>query len=339
MAAGRIVVGYHPDVKAVVCGSHGDEGVLRIEERTSSDLSAGLVRVAVTSAGLNRADLLQRKGFYPPPPGASDVLGLECAGTVAELGPGVTDIEVGSRVMALVAGGGQAEEAVVDHGSLLGVPDLFSQEHAGAFPEVYLTAYLNLFMLGGLSRGKTALVHGGSGGVGTASIQLATAAGARVIVTAGSDDRCRRCREIGAEIAIDYHNEDFETASLEATDNRGVDVVLDCVGGSYLEKNLRALATEGRLVVIGLMGGKSGELDMRRLLSKRIRIIGSTLRALDLDRKAEIVSSFLGRFGGALRAGELIPVIDSVFPMEQVADAHRRLASGEVFGKVVLTVP
>jgi len=240
--------------------------------------------------------------------------------------------------MALVPGGGQAEEAMVHHGSVLAVPHHFSDEEAGAFPEVFLTAYLNLFMLGGLEKGGSALVHGGSGGVGTAAIKLAHAAGARIMVTAGSAERCRRCLELGAEIAIDYHADDFEAVCLEATGNHGVDVVLDCIGGAYLEKNLRTLRTEGRLVVIGLMGGTTGELDMRRLLSKRIRIIGSTLRALGDDRKAEIVDSFVDRFGEALGAGELRPVIDSIYPMDQVADAHRRLASGEAFGKVVLEI-
>jgi len=325
-------------MKAVTSEGHGGEDVLRVEERPSPELKPGSIRIEVTAAALNRADLLQRRGFYPPPPGASEILGLECAGSVAEPGFGVTDFEPGSRVMALVPGGGQAAEAVVDSGSVIPVPDHFSREEAGAFPEVYLTAYLNLFMLGGLGPDRTALVHGGSGGVGTAAIQLAKAFGARVIVTAGSAGRCRRCRDLGADLAVDYHQEDFEALCLEATDDRGVDVVLDCIGGPYLEKNLRALTTEGRLVVIGLMGGTNGELDMRRLLSKRIRIIGSTLRALSAERKAEIVSSFLDRFGDALRDGRLRPVIDSVFPMERVADAHRRLASGEAFGKVVLTI-
>ena len=294
--------------------------------------------MAVAAAGLNRADLLQRQGFYPPPPGAPDILGLECAGSVTEVGSDVTDLAAGDRVMALVAGGGYAEEAVVDRGSLFAVPEVFSAEEAGAFSEVYLTAYLNLFMLGGLSSDGTALVHGGSGGVGTAAIKLAKEAGARVFVTAGSDDRCRRCTELGADIALNYRDRDFESVCMEATDTLGVDVVLDCIGGSYLEKNLKVLTTEGRLVVIGLMGGTTGELDLRRLLSTRIRIIGSTLRALSLERKAEIVSSFLDRFGSALQAGRLRPVIDSVFPMDRVADAHRRLASGKAFGKVVLTI-
>ncbi len=325
-------------MKSVFCEEFGIEDVLRVDDRPSPESRPGSVRLAVTAAALNRADLLQRQGFYPPPPGASEILGLECAGSVAELGPGMTDIQLGSRLMALVPGGGQAEEAVVDRGSLLPVPGGFSDEEAGAFPEVYLTAYLNLFMLGGLTPDGIALVHGGSGGVGTAAIQLAKASGARVIVTAGSAERCQRCRDLGAELALNYHHDDFEAACLAATDNRGVDVVLDCIGGPYLEKNLRVLTTEGHLVVIGLMGGKSGELDMRRLLSKRIRIIGSTLRALSTQRKTEIVSSFLDRFGDALAGGRLVPVIDSVFPMEQVADAHRRLASGEAFGKVVLSI-
>lgn len=294
--------------------------------------------MAVGAAGLNRADLLQRRGLYPPPPGVSDILGLECSGLITELGSEVTGLAEGGRVMALVAGGGQAQEAVVDRGSLLPVPEVFSDQEAGAFPEVYLTAYLNLFMLGGLNAGGTALVHGGSGGVGTAAIQLVKDAGARVFVTAGSDDRCRRCTDLGADLAINYRDQDFESVCLETTGTRGVDVVLDCIGGPYLEKNLKVLTTEGRLVVIGLMGGMTGDLDLRRLLSKRIRIIGSTLRTLSLERKAEIVSSFLDRFGDALQAGRLRPVIDSVFPMNRIADAHRRLASGEAFGKVVLTI-
>lgn len=331
-------LGYAHRMKSVICEGHGDENVLRIEERPSPDLMPGSVRVAVTAGGLNRADLLQRRGLYPPPAGASDVLGLECGGSVVEPGPGASGFEPGRRVMALVPGGGQAEEAVVDQGSLLPVPEFFSPDEAGAFPEVYLTAYLNLFMLGGLDSGGTALVHGGSGGVGTAAIALAREAGARIIVTAGSAERCRRCRDLGADHAVDYHNEDFEATCLDTTNGRGVDVVLDCIGGPYLENNLGVLVTEGRLVVIGLMGGTTGQLDMRRLLSKRIRIIGSTLRALSAERKAEIVRSFLDRFGGALEAGRLRPVIDSVFPMDQVADAHRRLASGEVFGKVVLRI-
>lgn len=313
--------------------------MLEIAELPAPELATSSVRIAVRSAGLNRADLLQRRGLYPPPPGAPAVLGLECAGTVTERNPDRDRFAPGQRAMALVAGGGQAEEVVVDIGSVLPVPECFTDVEAGAFPEVYLTAFLNLFELGGMPEGGTALVHGGSGGVGTAAIQLIRESGGRVVVTAGSAERCRRCTELGATAAVDYHADDFEEACCETTSGRGVDVVLDCIGGSYLEKNLRVLVDDGRLVVIGLMGGGSGELDLRRLLSKRLRVIGSTLRALSVERKAEIVSAFLDRFGGALGAGRLRPVVDSVHPMAEVAAAHDRLASGEAFGKVVLTIP
>lgn len=325
-------------MKAIQCNGHGDVDVLTVADSQSPDPAKGSIRIAVSSAGINRADLLQRRGFYPPPPGASEILGLECAGAVIESFAGSTAFNPGDRVMALVAGGGQAEEAVVHAGSVLAVPDALSDTEAGAFPEVYLTAYLNLFILGGLDAGMTALVHGGSGGVGTAAIQLINEAGARAIVTAGSPERCSRCVDLGAEIALDYREDDFEAACAEATDGAGVDVVLDCIGGSYLEKNIRVLGMDGRLVVIGLMGGTAGELDLRRLLSKRLQVIGSTLRALPVERKAEIVVSFMDRFGDALTGGRLRPVIDSVYTMDRIADAHQRLASGEAFGKVVLTV-
>jgi NADPH2:quinone reductase len=332
-------MGYPPDVKAVGVKGTGDDAILQVVETSPADLAEDSVRIAISAAGLNRADLLQRRGLYPPPPGAPETLGLECAGTVTETAAGVDNPAAGDRVMALVPGGGQAEHAVVHRGSVMAVPEDFSDAEAGAFPEVFLTAHRNLFMLGDLAPGRTALVHGGSGGVGTAAIALARLAGARIIVTAGSSDRCRRCRDLGADAAVDYRNEDFETAALDLTDGEGVDVVLDCIGGPYLERNLRALAMDGRLVSIGLMGGPKAELDMRRLLTRRLTVIGSTLRALPPARKAEIVSSFLDRFGDALADGRLRPVIDSVYPMELVAAAHARLASGEAFGKVVLSVP
>ncbi|MEX1308827.1 MAG: NAD(P)H-quinone oxidoreductase [Candidatus Sulfomarinibacteraceae bacterium] len=326
-------------MKAVGVEGKGDDAILRVVETPLPDLAEDSVRIAVSAAGLNRADLLQRRGLYPPPPGAPETLGLECAGTVVEVAAGVGKPKTGDRVMALVPGGGQAEQAVVHRGSLMPVPGHFSDEEAGAFPEVFLTAHLNLFMLGDLAAGRTALVHGGSGGVGTAAIALARLAGARIVVTAGSSDRCRRCLDLGADAAVNYRDDDFEAVCLELTGGAGVDVVLDCIGGPYLEKNLRVLAMDGRLVAIGLMGGPKAELDMRRLLTRRLRVIGSTLRALAAARKAEIVSSFLDRFGDAIADGRLRPVIDSVYPMERVAEAHARLASGEAFGKVVLSVP
>lgn len=329
---------YPQVVKAVVCDGAGGIEVLRIVDVDPPSVESGRVRIAVDAAALNRADLVQRRGFYPPPPGAPTTLGLECAGTVESVAADVGDLRPGDRVMALVAGGGQAELATVDRSCVISVPPVLETVEAGAFPEVFLTAHLNLFMLGGLASGGTALVHGGSGGVGTAAIQLARTAGVRIIVTAGSDERCRRCRELGADLAINYRDESFAEVCLDATGGAGVDLVLDCVGGRYLDDNLRALRVDGTLVVIGLMGGRSAELDLARLLMRRLRIVGSTLRALPVGRKAAIVTDFLVRFGDDLANGRLKPVIDSVFPLDRVADAHRRLESGKAFGKVVLTL-
>jgi putative PIG3 family NAD(P)H quinone oxidoreductase len=325
-------------VKAIICQGHGSEEVLRVADLAPPTLGQRDVRLSVTAAGLNRADLLQRRGLYPPPPGVTDILGLECAGTVIECGLEVPNVDVGSTVMALVPGGGQAEEAVVDVGSVMPVPSGLDGIAAGAFPEVYLTAFFNLFQLGGLEPGMTALVHGGSGGVGTAAIQLIGLAGATSVVTAGSDERCRRCLQIGAEEAVNWRDGDFVAAARRVTGGRGVDVVLDCVGAPYLVPNTRALAPDGRLVIIGLMGGHTGELDLRRLLAKRLTVAGSTLRSQSVRRKAEIAAAFLERFGSDLARGSLRPVIDSVFDMGDVAEAHRRLASGDAFGKVVLRI-
>jgi putative PIG3 family NAD(P)H quinone oxidoreductase len=326
-------------VKIVVPDRPGGVEVLRIVDVPAPSLAADFVLVEVRAAALNRADLLERRGLYPPPPGASPGLGLECAGVVASIGKAVGQVRPGDRVMGLVPGGGQAELASIHQGSLLPVPEHFSDTEAGAFPEVFVTAYLNIFLLGGFEAGSTALIHGGSGGVGTAAIQLVKEAGGRSIVTAGTDDRCRRCLELGAEVAVNYREADFLSAVLEATDGRGAEVALDCVGGAYLERNLRALAPDGALVVIGLSGGRSGELDLARLLSRRLRVIGSTLRALSDERKTKIFAGFSRRFGDAAAAGRLRPIIDSVYPMARVAEAHRRLESGEAFGKVVLTIP
>ncbi|MCU0232940.1 MAG: NAD(P)H-quinone oxidoreductase [Thermoanaerobaculales bacterium] len=323
-------------MQAVVFDAPGDESVLRVDEVPSPDCGPGEVRIAVAAAGVNRADLLQRRGHYPPPPGASEILGLECAGSVLEVGRDVTGVAAGHRVMALLTGGGYAEQAVAPSGCVIPVPDALSELEAGGLPEVFLTAFLNLFLLGGLEEGATALVHGGSGGVGTAAIQLAKAAGARVVVTAGSDERCRRCLELGAEAAVNHRSQDFVAAARELSDGRGVDVVLDCVGGPYLERHIEALAVGGRLVVIGLQGGGHAELDLARLMRKRLTIVGSTLRARPAAEKAEIIDAFSDRFTEPLAGGRLRPVIDRTFPFEQAATAHRALAGGEVFGKIVL---
>jgi putative PIG3 family NAD(P)H quinone oxidoreductase len=323
-------------MRAVVFDEPGDEDVLRIDEVEEPAPGPGQIRIAVAAAGVNRADLLQRQGLYPPPPGASPLLGLECAGTVLDTAPGIDGFAAGDRVMALLTGGGYAAQAVVDARCVMSTPPALDDIEAAAVPEVFLTAYLNLIELGGLGHHQIALVHGGSGGVGTAAIQLARRIGASVIVTAGSDDRCRRCLDLGADAAVNHQTGDFVQVCLDRSDGRGVDVVLDCIGARYLDQNLRALADDGRLVVIGMMKGARGELDLARLLSRRLSVIGSTLRSRSAAFKGRLIGAFLDRFGSELASGTIRPIIDRVLPIEQAAQAHRSLAAGEIFGKVVL---
>jgi putative PIG3 family NAD(P)H quinone oxidoreductase len=325
-------------MKAIVFEQPGDESVLHLGEVPAPALGAGEVRLRVRACAVNRADLLQRQGMYPPPPGASSILGLECAGEVAELGAGVTGWHVGDRAMALLAGGGYAEQVVVHAGSLLPVPAHFSWEQAACLPEVYLTVFLTVFQLGGMSDGGSVLVHGGGSGIGTASIQLAKLAGATVVATAGSDAKCQRCRELGADVAVNYREGDFVAAAQQATGGRGVDVVLDSIGAPYLERNLSALAVGGRLVLIGLMGGAKAELNLAALLARRLSVIGSTLRARPVEEKAELVAAFLARFGDALEKGALAPVVDRVLPLASAAEAHRVMKASEHFGKIALRV-
>jgi putative PIG3 family NAD(P)H quinone oxidoreductase len=325
-------------MKAVLIDSPGDEAVLRVGDAPEPALGAGELRLAVAASAVNRADLLQRQGLYPPPPGASPILGLECAGTVLAVGDGVAGWKVGYRAMALLAGGGHAEQVVVHAGSAMHVPARLSLEEAAAVPEVFLTAFLNLFELGALPDGGAALIHGGGSGVGTASIQLAKAAGAQVLVTAGSAEKCARCVELGADVAIDYRNEEFPARVREATAGRGVDVVLDSIGAPYLAGNLASLALNGRLVLIGLMGGAKVEVNLAMLLAKRIQVIGSTLRTRSVAEKAALVASFERRFGADLASGRVRPIVDRVVPLEQIADAHRAMKASEHFGKIVLRV-
>jgi putative PIG3 family NAD(P)H quinone oxidoreductase len=300
---------------------------------TPDPLPPSSLRIAVRAAGVNRADLLQAAGHYPPPPGASDVLGLECAGVVSEVGADVRGWSAGDRVMALLAGGGYAEEVVVHAGSAMHVPDVLSDEEAGAIPEVFLTAFLNLFMLAQVRAGESALIHGGGSGVGTAATTLLKLAGVRVLVTAGSAEKCARCLEHGADVAINYHDEDFVEKA------RGVNVILDHIGAPYIQRDLDALAGGGRIVVIGSMGGqRTAEVDVSMLLAKRAQLIGSTLRARPVEEKAGIVAAFLARFGDDLAAGRIRPVIHAVLPLADWAEAHRLMASSEHFGKIVLKI-
>ncbi len=325
-------------MRAIVFDAPGEESVLRIGDVPAPAMQPGAVRIQVAATALNRADLLQRRGFYAPPPGASQILGLECSGTVLEVGEGVAPrtFSVGDRVMALLAGGGYAEEVVVDAGSVLPVPAGLDLINAGGLPEVALTVFSNVFQLGRLEAGGWLLVHGGGSGVGTAAIRMAREAGVRCIVTAGGAERCQRCLDLGADFAIDYHTRDFAEDVLSATGGRGVDVVLDPIGGSYLDRNLRSLAIGGRLVAIGLTGGARAELDLGRLLICRLEVIGSTLRARGLAEKAAIVRGFRERFGVALAASRLDPVIEAVLPLEQAGEAHRMMAAGGHFGKIIL---
>jgi putative PIG3 family NAD(P)H quinone oxidoreductase len=325
-------------VKAIVAVKPGDADVLELSEVPAPTLVPGALRIRVVATAVNRADLLQRRGFYPPPPGASPILGLECAGEVIEVAPDVTDWRVGERAMALLAGGGYAEEVVVDAGSALRVPAKLSLEEAAALPEVFLTVFSNVFQLGGLTPGGSVLVHGGGSGIGTAAIRLVKTLGARIFVTAGSDAKCERCLALGADAAINYRTGDFVAEVRRATGDEGVDVVLDSIGAAYFEKNLAALRIGGRLVLIGLMGGAKTEVNLAALLGRRLSVIGSTLRTRSLAEKAAIVGGFRARFGVELEAGRLRPVVDRVFPLAQAADAHRLLEASEHFGKVVLRV-
>lgn len=297
----------------------------------------GEVLVQVAATAVNRADLLQRQGFYPPPPGASDVIGLECSGTVAALGEGVTGWAVGDRVCALLAGGGYAEQVVVPAGQVMPVPDGVDLVTAAALPEVACTVWSNVFMVAGLRPDEAFLVHGGAGGIGTFAIQLAARSGARVFATAGSPDKLERCRELGAERAISYRDEDFVEVLREATDGRGADVVLDNMGAKYLARNVDVLADEGRLVIIGMQGGAKAELNIGQLLSKRGAVIATALRSRPLEGKARICASVVEHVWPLVADGSVTPVVSAVLPLAEAGDAHRLIEDGDNVGKVLLT--
>ncbi len=325
-------------MKAILIEKPGDETVLKIGEFPEPAPGPEDLLIDVKYAALNRADLMQRQGFYPPPPGASPILGLECSGTVAAVGAAVTGWRVGERAMALLAGGGYAEKAAVHHGSAMHVPAALSDEEAAAIPEVFLTAFVNLFMLAEVKSGESVLIHGGGSGVGTASIQLLREAGARSIVTAGSDAKCDQCLRFGADLAINYNAGPFAPKVKAATNDRGADIILDSIGGAYLMPNLEALAHSGRLVLIGLMKGAKAEIDLGVVLRHHLKIFGSTLRARPTSEKARIVTAFLARFGAALEAGKLRPPIHKTLTLAEAAEGHRMMQASEHFGKIVLRV-
>ncbi|MYV52085.1 NAD(P)H-quinone oxidoreductase [Streptomyces sp. SID3212] len=299
----------------------------------------GEVLVDVVASAVNRADVLQRQGHYDPPPGSSVYPGLECAGRVAALGPGVTGWAVGDEVCALLAGGGYAEKVVVPAGQLLPVPTGVPLAEAAALPEVACTVWSNVFMLGRLTAGETLLLHGGGSGIGTMGIQVAKALGARVAVTAGGPEKLARCEELGADILIDYREQDFVAEIRKATDGAGADVILDIVGAKYLAQNVKALAVNGRLAVIGMQGGVKAELNIGALLSKRGTITATSLRARPRAEKAAIVAAVRDNVWPLVADGRVRPIVDRTLPMAEAAEAHRVLESSTHVGKILLLAP
>ena len=323
-------------MRAISISAPGDPDVLVPVEVDDPVAGPGEVLVDVVATAVNRADVLQRRGFYDPPPGASPYPGLECAGRIAVLGDGVSGWSVGDEVCALLAGGGYATRVAVPAGQLLPVPAGLDLVEAAALPEVACTVWSNVFSLAALQPGEVLLVHGGTSGIGTMAVQLAARAGARVLCTVGSPDKAARAEQLGAERAIRYRDEDFAAVVRELTGGRGADVVLDNMGATYLARNVDVLAVGGRLVVIGLQGGARAELDLGALLVKRASVHATSLRARPAAEKAAIVAEVLGHVWPAVEAGDVRPVVDRVLPLEQAAQAHRVMESSEHIGKIVL---
>ena len=323
---------------AIEIAEPGGPDVLRAAERPTPEPGLGEVLVKVAAAGVNRPDVLQRKGGYPPPPGAADSPGLEIAGAVVALGPGAGRWRIGDRVCGLVTGGGYAEYCAVPAVQCLPVPADYDMVKAAALPETFFTVWTNVFQRGRLEGGERFLVHGGSSGIGTTAIQIAHARGARVFATAGSAGKCAACERLGAERAINYRDEDFVAVVKELTGGEGVDVILDMVGGDYIARNVAALRTGGRLVYIAFLGGSKVELDFLPIMLKRATITGSTLRPRGVEEKGVIAGELEREVWPLLDSGRIGPVIDSTFPLAQAADAHRRIDAAEHIGKIVLTV-
>lgn len=325
-------------VKAIVV--HREDKIPELVWETVEDVSykAEEVLVAVKASAVNRADLSQAAGNYPPPPGVTDILGLEMAGVILEKGEKVRGWQVGDRVCALLGGGGYAEQVAVHQDMLMRLPEAWSFAQGTAVPEVWLTAFVNLFIEGGLQSGETVLVHAGGSGVGTAAIQLAREAGATSFTTAGAEEKLAACRELGAALAINYKEEDFLERVQAATNGKGVDLILDPVGANYLERNLMALKPNGRMVLIGLMSGAKTELNLGLVLGKSLRIIGSRLRSRPLTEKIAITRQFQSRFWSLMENGMIMPVVDTVFPIAQAQQAHQYVRENRNTGKVILEV-
>lgn len=325
-------------MRAITLPSHGGPEAMTWSTVPDPVPEPGEVLIKVAAAGVNRADLVQRAGHYPPPPGASAILGLECSGRIVALGAGVERWRVGDEVCALLVGGGYAEQVAVPAGQLMPIPKGLDLVAAASLPEVACTVWSSVFTTGGLRPGEVFLVHGGSSGIGTMAIQLGVRHGARVFATAGTPDKVNRCRELGAEVAIEYHTEDFVDRITEETAAHGADVILDIVGAAYLRSNVDALAEDGRLVIIGLQGGRIGELNLGALAAKRGTIAMTRLRNRSREAKAAIVASVAENVWPAIESGEVRPVIDRTLPMSEAAEAHRLIESSRHIGKVVLTL-
>ncbi|MBL8267670.1 NAD(P)H-quinone oxidoreductase [Steroidobacter sp.] len=316
----------------------GGPDALVVAQRPVPTPQATEVLIKIAAAGINRADVLQRKGGYPPPAGAPSYPGLEASGIVAEVGSAVRDFKVGDKVCALLQGGGYAEYCTVDEGQVLPVPGALSMIEAASLPEAYFTVWSNVFGFGRLQPGETLLVHGGSSGIGVSAIQLAKALGHTVFTTAGSDDKCRFCEQLGAKRAINYKSEDFVAVIAEETGKRGVNVLLDMIGGSYLSKNLACLAIEGRLVIIATQGGLKGEAELLRIMQRRLTITGSTLRPREVAFKRTVKQQLLTTVWPLLAKGQIQPIVDQVFPLERANEAHAYMESSAHRGKIVIAV-
>ena len=323
---------------AIEISTPGAPDVLKPVERPDPKPGAGEVLIRVAAAGVNRPDIMQRKGMYPPPHGASDLPGLEVSGTIESVGDGVTGWRTGDRVCALVSGGGYATLCVAPAAQCLPVPASVDLVDAAAIPETFCTVWTNVFERGHLQAGETALFHGGSSGIGTTAIQLAKARGARVFATAGSDEKCRACEQLGAERAINYKTEDFVAVIKDVTKGKGVNLILDIIAGDYIARDLVALAIEGRLVIIGLQGGETATFDMRRILGRRLTVTGSTLRPRSVEEKGAIVAALKKEVWPLLESGKVKPLIYKRFPLKDAAAAHALMESSDHIGKIVLTV-
>lgn len=324
-------------MRAVVATEPGGPEVLTLTDLPDPVAGPGEVVLDVAATAVNRADTLQRQGKYPPPPGASDVIGLECSGTVSAVGEGVTGWAVGDEACALLAGGGYGEKVAVPAGQLMPVPQGVDLVTAGALPEVACTVWSNVFMVAGLRPGETLLVHGGAGGIGNLAIQLGKALGARVITTAGSEEKLELCRSLGADLAVSYRDQDFVEEVKAATDGHGADVILDNMGAKYLDRNVSALATEGRLVIIGMQGGVKGELNIGKLLAKRGALIATSLRSRPVEEKAAICAAVVEHVWPLVADGTVRTIVHATVPLAEAARAHQMMESGDHVGKIVLT--